>query len=96
MQCMADLYLRVAVLYHEHQDLQVAVNKAYDLVVRAVESLETSEKALLGRYPERCADLKAFVNGAKTMCTGNIAWSMHVKRYGLGITKCDGTNEIVM
>lgn len=96
MKRMTDLCPSVAVLYHEHQDLQAAVNKAYDLVACAVESLETSEKALLGRYPERCADLRLFVNGAKTMCTGNIAWSMHIKRYNLGITKCDGKTEIVI
>lgn len=86
----------VAVLYHAHQDLQVAVDKAYDLVVRAVDSLEASEKSLGERYPDRRKDLAAFVTGAKTMCTGNVSWSMHIKRYHLGIAACDGTTEIVI
>lgn len=39
---------------------------------------------------------EAFIAGAKTMCTDNIEWSIRNKRYNLGLSKCDGTAEIVI
>lgn len=87
---------RLAVLYHEHQDLQVAMDKSYEIVKASVSRLESASARLLERYPDRRADLEAFIAGVKTMCTGNIEWSVRNNRYNLGFTKCDGTAEIVI
>lgn len=86
----------VAVLYHEHQDLQIAVNEAYKIIVRSANNLEASAERVLERYPKRRADLKIWIDGAKTMVTGNMAWSMHIRRYNLGIMALDGTTEITI
>ncbi|KAK8106652.1 hypothetical protein PG999_010011 [Apiospora kogelbergensis] len=86
----------LAVLYHEHQDLQVAMDKSYEIVKASVSRLESASARLLERYPDRRADLEAFIAGVKTMCTGNIEWSVRNNRYNLGFTKCDGTAEIVI
>ncbi|KAK7926492.1 terpenoid synthase [Apiospora marii] len=86
----------VAVLYHEHQDLQAAVDQTYELVKGSVARLNASAARLLEHHPDRRADLEAFITGAQTMCTGNIEWSIRNKRYNLGFTKCDGTAEIVI
>ncbi|KAK8129067.1 hypothetical protein PG984_010175 [Apiospora sp. TS-2023a] len=86
----------VAVLYHEHQDLQAAVDQTYEIVKGSVARLNASAARLLQHHRDRRADLEAFITGAQTMCTGNIEWSIRNKRYNLGFTKCDGTAEIVI
>lgn len=86
----------VAVLYHEHQNLQAAVDATYKIVADSVAGLEGAAERALERYPERRDDLLSFIGGAKSMCTGNIAWSMHIPRYNLGVDKLDGTTEITI
>ncbi|KAK7957686.1 terpenoid synthase [Apiospora saccharicola] len=86
----------LAVLYHEYQDLQAAMDQTYEIVKASVRRLDSAAERLLERYPDRRADLEAFIAGAKTMCTGNIEWSIRNKRYNLGLSKCDGTTEIVI
>ncbi|KAK8104927.1 hypothetical protein PG999_008286 [Apiospora kogelbergensis] len=88
--------LRLAVLYHEYQDLQPAMGQIYEIVKASVSRLDSAAERLLERYPDRRGDLEAFITGAKTMCTGNIQWSIRNKRYNLGFSKCDGTAEIVI
>jgi hypothetical protein len=43
----------VAVLYHQLQDLQMAVDETYKIILRNMEKLEEAAKRALGRYPER-------------------------------------------
>lgn len=86
----------VAVLYHQNQDLQVAVDELYRLLAGSAAELEAAAQRAIRRYPHRRGDLEAFVTGAKTMVTGNIAWSKYITRYGLGISKFDGTTEITI
>ncbi|KAK6495446.1 hypothetical protein TWF481_003465 [Arthrobotrys musiformis] len=86
----------VAVLYHKHRNLQVAVNKTFQMVVASVQTLEDAGARLLARYPDRRTDLEAFVYAAKTMCTGNITWSRMTRRYKLGVDKFDGTTSITL
>ncbi|KAK7738968.1 hypothetical protein SLS62_011335 [Diatrype stigma] len=86
----------VAVLYHKHQDLQKATDETYRIIQRSAEILEASAKRALDRYPERREDLTTWINGAKTMVTGNMAWSMHIKRYNLCVADLDGTTEITI
>lgn len=86
----------VAVLYHQHQNLQAAVNGAYTIIQRSAETLETAARRAVERYPERRDDLTTWINGAKTMVTGNMAWSMHIKRYNLNVADLDGTTEITI
>ncbi len=85
----------VAVLYHKHQNLQAAVDEAYTIIQRSAETLETAARRAVERYPER-HDLTKWINGAKTMVTGNMAWSMHIKRYNLNVADLDGTTEITI
>ncbi|KAF8323759.1 terpenoid synthase, partial [Clavulina sp. PMI_390] len=87
----------VAVLYHQHRDLQIAVNETYKLLARSVHDLETAAANLYRRFPDRRADLEKFVAGAQTMVTGNMEWSKKIPRYKLGgITKFDGTTEVTL
>ncbi|KAI1866597.1 hypothetical protein JX265_002139 [Neoarthrinium moseri] len=86
----------VAVLYHEHQCLQTAVNETYKIVLSSAANLEAAEARLLARYPQRKGDLHAWIEGAKTMVTGNMAWSMHIRRYSLDISTLDGTSEVTI
>lgn len=86
----------VAVLYAQHRDLQTAVDETYKIIQRSAETLEAAAKRVLDRYPERQADLTTWINGAKAMVTGNMAWSMHIKRYALDVATLDGTTEITI
>lgn len=86
----------VAVLYHEHQNLQVAVDETFKIITSSAARLDAAAKNVLERFPDRHADLEPFIRGAKTMITGNMAWSRHVPRYNLGIDKFDGTTEITI
>jgi hypothetical protein len=86
----------VAVLYHQLQDLQTAVDETYKIILRSMEKLEEAAKRALGRYPERREDLAAWIDGCKNMCTGNITWSLHIARYALGVNALDGTTEITL
>ena len=73
----------VAVLYAKHRDLQASVDETYEVLQRSADILEASAKRALERYPDRRADLTTWINGAKNMVTGNMAWSMSIKRYAL-------------
>ena len=86
----------VAVLYAKHRDLQASVDETYEVLQRSADILEASAKRALERYPDRRADLTTWINGAKNMVTGNMAWSMSIKRYALGIQTLDGTTEITI
>ncbi|KAK8051744.1 hypothetical protein PG993_003129 [Apiospora rasikravindrae] len=86
----------IAVLYHQYHDLQIAVDKTYVMVKCSIARLLAAEARLLELFPGRQEEVAAFVGGAKTMITGNITWSIQNARYGLGISKCDGTTEIVI
>ncbi|KAF7347139.1 Terpene cyclase [Mycena venus] len=86
----------VAVLYHQHQDLQKAVDETHKIILRSIAKLEEAAKRALNRYPERRADLEAWIDGCKNMCTGNVRWSLHIARYGLGVDALDGTTEITL
>ena len=86
----------VAVLYAEHRNLQTAVDETYKIIQRSADTLEAAAKRALERYPERREVLTTWINGAKTMVTGNMAWSMHIKRYALGVKDLDGTTEITI
>ncbi|KAK6356540.1 hypothetical protein TWF718_000895 [Orbilia javanica] len=86
----------VAILYHKHQNLQVAVEKVYHMVAGSVGRLNGAVARLLARYPDRRSDLEAVVCTIKTMCTGNITWSQAIQRYGLDVDKLDGTTSITL
>ncbi|KAJ7894025.1 isoprenoid synthase domain-containing protein [Mycena leptocephala] len=86
----------VAVLYHQLQDLQMAVDETYKIILRNMEKLEEAAKWALGRYPERRENLAAWIDGCKNMCTGNVTWSLHIARYALGVNALDGTTEITL
>ncbi|KAF3929391.1 hypothetical protein ABW19_dt0206252 [Dactylella cylindrospora] len=86
----------VAVLYHEYQNLQVAVDKAYRMIAESVARLDATAEALLERYPKKRRELEAFTYGLKTMCTGNIVWSKMSERYHLGVENFDGTTFITL
>ncbi|KAJ6541555.1 isoprenoid synthase domain-containing protein [Mycena capillaripes] len=86
----------VAVLYHEHQDLQKAVDETYKIILRSIETLEEAARKALDKYPDRREDLTAWIDGCKNMCTGNMAWSLHIARYSLGVKALDGTTEIAL
>ncbi len=86
----------VAVLYHQYHDLQTAVDETFKIIQRSADTLEAAAKRALERYPERREDLTTWINGAKTMVTGNMAWSMHIRRYSLGVADLDGTTEITI
>ncbi|KAF7347133.1 Terpene cyclase [Mycena venus] len=85
----------VAVLYHQHQSLQKAVDETYRLILRSIKKLEDAAKRALERYPER-QGLATWIEGCKTMCTGNVAWSLHNGRYALGVEALDGTTTITL
>ncbi|KAJ6541535.1 isoprenoid synthase domain-containing protein [Mycena capillaripes] len=86
----------VAVLYHQHQDLQKAVDETYKIILRSIERLEEGAKKALDKYPDRREDLTIWIDGCKNMCTGNMAWSLHIARYSLGVKSLDGTTEITL
>ncbi|KAJ6597498.1 isoprenoid synthase domain-containing protein [Mycena vulgaris] len=86
----------VAVLYHEHQDLQTAVDETYKIILRSIGKLEVAATRALERYPARREDLTKWIDGCKSMSTGNIAWSLHIARYGLQVPNLDGTTEIII
>ncbi|KAJ7360778.1 isoprenoid synthase domain-containing protein [Mycena albidolilacea] len=86
----------VAVLYHQYQELQTAVDETYRIILRGIEQLEDAGKLALKRFPERHEDLSAWIEGCKNMCTGNVLWSLHNARYALGVKAVDGTTEITI
>ncbi|KAJ6541553.1 isoprenoid synthase domain-containing protein [Mycena capillaripes] len=86
----------VAVLYHQHQGLQKAVDETYKLILSSIERLEEAAKNALDKYPDRREDLTVWIDGCKNMCTGNMAWSLHISRYALGVQALDGTTEIIL
>lgn len=86
----------VAVLYHAHQNLQSATDEVYKIIMASVEKFETAAGRALQRYPKCQNELEIWIEGAKTMVTGNMAWSMHIRRYSLGVTALDGTSEITI
>jgi hypothetical protein len=47
----------VAVLYHQYQDLQMAVDETYRIILRSTEKLEDAAKLTLQRYPEHHEEL---------------------------------------
>lgn len=86
----------VAVLYHAHQSLQSATDEVYKIILASVGKFEAAADRALKRYPERRDDLETWVEGAKAMVTGNMAWSMHIRRYSLSVTALDGTSEVTI
>ncbi|KAK7063503.1 terpene cyclase [Favolaschia claudopus] len=84
----------VAVLYHQHRDLQTAVDETHKIILASINRLEVAAKNILKRYPERREDLTTWIDGCKTMCTGNLRWSLHIARYALGVDALDGTTGI--
>jgi hypothetical protein len=86
----------VAVLYHAHQNLQSATDEVYKIVLASVEKFEAAAVRALQRYPKRSDDLEIWIGGAKTMVTGNMTWSMHIRRYSFDVTALDGTSEITI
>jgi hypothetical protein len=78
--------------YHQYQDLQMAVDETYRIILRSTEKLEDAAKLALQRYPERHEELATWIKGCKNLCTGNVAWSLHIARYALaGVKLLDGT-----
>ncbi|RYP18846.1 hypothetical protein DL767_009748 [Monosporascus sp. MG133] len=86
----------VAVLYHQHGDLRTAVDETYNIIQRRAESFEAAARRALQKFPDRKQDLARWINGTKTMVTGNVAWSMHIKRYDPNVSDLDGTMEIII
>lgn len=72
------------------------MDKTYELIEATVARLRATAAEIQMLYPERREDLLAFVAGAQSSITGNMAWSLANKRYDLGISKCDGTAEITI
>ncbi|KAI0149421.1 isoprenoid synthase domain-containing protein [Pestalotiopsis sp. NC0098] len=93
---MNDLFSLRRELMFPFYNLQVAVDELYKLLAGSAAELEAAAQRAIRRYPDRRGDLEAFVTGAKTMVTGNMAWSKYITRYGLGISKFDGTTEITI
>ncbi|KAJ7339940.1 isoprenoid synthase domain-containing protein [Mycena albidolilacea] len=86
----------VAVFYHQHEDLQKAVDETHRLILRSIEKLEQAVKRAVERYSERQEDLVTWIDGCKTMCTGNVTWSLYIPRFALGVEAVDGTTEITI
>jgi hypothetical protein len=85
----------VAVLYHQYQDLQTAVDTTYKILQESAAAFEAAATRATERYPDR-PDLKLWIQGAKTMVTGNITWSLFIRRYSLEVQDLDGTTEITI
>ncbi|EPS35637.1 hypothetical protein H072_10922 [Dactylellina haptotyla CBS 200.50] len=88
----------VAVLYHEHKDLQVAVDETFKMISDSKSMFDATANRLLERYDShpKLDALEALVNGLKLMSTGNVAWSKQAKRYSLGVEKFDGATSITI
>ncbi|KAM5377538.1 hypothetical protein ACJZ2D_004907 [Fusarium nematophilum] len=84
----------VPLLFYELGSLDQAVEAVMGIAERAAANLEASEEALLARHAHDAAlhrDLKAYVAGCKSICTGNLVWSLRTKRYGIGNDVEDGS-----
>jgi hypothetical protein len=89
--------MRLQFFYHQYQDLQMAVDETYRIILRSTEKLEDAAKLALQRYLECHEELATWIKGCKNLCTGNVAWSLHIARYALaGVKLLDGTIEITV
>ncbi|OAK94291.1 hypothetical protein IQ06DRAFT_234919, partial [Phaeosphaeriaceae sp. SRC1lsM3a] len=84
------------VLYAETGSLQVALERALNLLAQCSAEYEICTARLYQAYhdrPDIVEALKKLVTGCRYMCTGNLAWSLATTRYGV-VAKHDGTVDI--
>ncbi|KAJ3545113.1 hypothetical protein NM208_g2677 [Fusarium decemcellulare] len=76
----------VPLLFHEQGSLDRAVAAVIDITETAMADLEASERALIAKHWGNLKlqhDLQKYIDGCKYICTGNLAWSLQTKRYGI-------------
>ncbi|KAF4469776.1 terpenoid synthase [Fusarium albosuccineum] len=76
----------VPLLFHEKGSLDRAVAAVIGITETAMADLEASERALVAKHWGNLKlqhDLQKYIDGCKYICTGNLAWSLQTKRYGI-------------
>ncbi|KAI4235240.1 MAG: hypothetical protein LQ349_003306 [Xanthoria aureola] len=74
--------------YAQSRNAQSAVDKTTLLLANAIDAFKQTAEKLLQRSPEitSCEQTRAlgdFVKGCQFYCTGNLAWSLATRRYGI-------------
>lgn len=67
----------IPILFIKYGTLDVALNKATDILYASIAELEESEQQLLDKYSsnmETCDKISKFVYGCKCACTANLKW----------------------
>ncbi|KAF3934723.1 hypothetical protein ABW20_dc0106445 [Dactylellina cionopaga] len=88
----------VAILYHEHQNIQAAVDETFKMISDSTVMFEAAANRMLEKYATHpnLGAVEAFISGLKLICTGNVTWSSQTRRYQLGVDKFDGTTSITI
>ena len=87
----------IPILWLELGHLNEAVETAVNILQGAKRTFEMAEQRVLEScIIEERAGIKSYIDSLKTMCSGNIAWSMRSKRYGMHLLAAAGEKVIVL
>ncbi|MCJ1380331.1 hypothetical protein MMC17_003434 [Xylographa soralifera] len=83
-----------------HKDVQLVIDQAVDFIRAAVERFDSTATWLLsGPRGDLTSQphLRAFIQGCRENCTGNLEWSLATGRYGLqDVLQADGSLSFVL
>ncbi|KAF6833611.1 terpene synthase family protein [Colletotrichum musicola] len=75
----------------DHGGLREVVEHVVGQIEKAVKDFDVCEGRLLHLYPSEADQIKQAVATLKTICTGNLTWSLQSRRYGVGEPGPDGS-----
>ncbi|KAF6804465.1 terpene synthase family protein [Colletotrichum sojae] len=75
----------------DHGGLKEVVEHVAGQIEKAIKDFDVCEGRLLNLYPSEADQIQQAVATLKTICTGNLTWSLQSRRYGVGEPGPDGS-----
>ncbi|KAK1726378.1 uncharacterized protein BDZ83DRAFT_650548 [Colletotrichum acutatum] len=76
----------VPLLFRETESLNVAVSVVIETIGKAITEFNHAAACLMAKFADDetlASNIKAFIDGCKYICTGNLTWSFQTGRYGV-------------
>ncbi|MCJ1437555.1 hypothetical protein MMC27_006942 [Xylographa pallens] len=93
-------HVALAFAEQENKDLQLVVDQAVEFIKTAVERFDSTAAWLLSGPRDDLssqAHLRAFIDGCRESCTGNLEWGLFMGRYGQqNVQQADGSLKFVL
>ncbi|KAF9873501.1 hypothetical protein CkaCkLH20_08960 [Colletotrichum karsti] len=75
----------------DHGELQEVVEHVVGEIEKCVKSFDVCEARLIRQHRGEAEEIKQVTEALKTICTGNLTWSLESKRYNVGAPEDDGS-----